>query len=73
MNIKWLINVVNTTIKRIQKKSDVKKKKKIKITHDFVTDEKMINAIIIKKSENNAQSILHCSITNELIENDHKK
>ena len=55
------------------KKFNVKKKKKIKITHDFVANEKTMNATTIKENENNAQSIVHCSIMNEFIKNDYKK
>ena len=36
------------------KKSDVKKKKKVKVTHDFVVNKETMNTIIIKENENNA-------------------
>ena len=49
------------------------KRKKIKITHDFVVNEKTMNAIIIKKNENNAQLIVYCNIMNEFIENNYEK
>ena len=32
-----------------------------------------MNAIIIKKSKVNEQSILHCNIMNKLIKNDYKR
>ena len=70
MNAKYLINVIDTTMKRI-KKNLMLKKKKIKIINDFFTDKKTLNAQIFKKDENNTQSILHRSVMNEFFKNNH--
>ena len=44
INARRSINVINTTIKRIEKKFNVKEKKKIKVTNDFFINKKALNA-----------------------------
>ena len=69
MNARCLINVINTMMKRI--KRNLMSKKKIKITNDFFTDKKMLNAQMFKKGKNNTQSILHRNVINEFFKNNH--
>ena len=67
-----MINAIETTIKRIQKDL-MFKKKKIKITHNFIINKKMLNAQIIKKNERATQLTLHRNFMNEFIKSNHKK
>ena len=55
-----------------QKKSDVEKRIKVKVTNDFIADEKTLNAKTFKKSENNVQSILHRRVIYKFFKNDHR-
>ena len=51
MNAKRLINAIETTMQRIKKKSDAEKKIKIKITNDFIADEKRWMRKHLKKTK----------------------
>ena len=44
---------------------------KVKITNDFIADEKTLNAKTFKKDENNVQSILHRRVINEFFKNNY--
>ena len=51
MNAKRSINAIKTMMQQIKKNLMSKKKIKIKITNDFITDEKTLNAKIFKKTK----------------------
>ena len=69
MNAKCLINIINTTMKRIKK--NLISKKKVKVTNNFFISKETLNAQIFKKSEDNTQSILYRSVINEFFENNY--
>ena len=72
MNVRCLINVVNTTIKRI-KRNLMSKKKKVKVMNDFFINKKTLNAQTFKKDKNNTLSILHRNVMNEFFKNNYRK
>ena len=53
MNIKRLINAVETTMQRIKRKLMLKKMK-VKVINDLIVNKKMLNAKAFKKDEDNA-------------------
>ena len=55
-----------------EKKSNVKKKMKIKIINDFIADKKTLNRKTFKKNKSNVQSILHRCVMNEFFKNNYR-
>ena len=53
------------------KKSDIKKKKKIKTAHNFIINKKTLNAQTIERNERATQLILYCNFINKFIKNNY--
>ena len=71
INVKCLINAIETAMQRIRKNLLFKKKTKIKVTNDFIANKEIMNAKAFEKNGNNVQSILYYCVMNELFKNNH--